>query len=181
MYIGLEDYVSSSYLAFRVRHAVAIGRSGQRAAQSSSDQLTEARTEQVYVYQHTSEVSHLQVMFVMSDTVINWTCLVSSVCVIIQPVGYTTERVTQAVVCYQLVLGSDSSCLIGAQMNPTSKLLSPHAHDINLSWVPLISPSDPTRSIVVIWVNFIQTELMVKIHSKSLVRAIGEVLLMKFS
>ena len=30
-------------------------------------------------------------------------------------------------------------------------------------------------------VNFFQTELMVEIHSKSLVRAIGKVLLMKFS
>ena len=41
--------------------------------------------------------------------------------------------------------------------------------------------SDPTHSIVVIWVNFFQTELMVVICSKSLVRAIGKVLLMKFS
>ena len=41
--------------------------------------------------------------------------------------------------------------------------------------------SDTTRSIVVIWVNFFQTELMVKIPSKSLVGAIGKVLLMKFS
>ena len=41
--------------------------------------------------------------------------------------------------------------------------------------------SDPTRSIVVIWVNFFQTELMVEICSRSLVRAIGKVLLMKFS
>ena len=35
--------------------------------------------------------------------------------------------------------------------------------------------------LVVIWVNFYQTELMVEIHSKSLVRAIGKVLPMKFS
>ena len=38
-----------------------------------------------------------------------------------------------------------------------------------------------TCSIVVIWVNFFQTELMVEIYSKSLVRTIGKVLLMKFS
>ena len=38
------------------------------------------------------------------------------------------------------------------------------------------------RSIVVIWVNRFQTELMAeKIYSKSLVRAIGKVLLIKFS
>ena len=41
--------------------------------------------------------------------------------------------------------------------------------------------SDPTRSIVIIWVNFFQTELMVEIYSKGLVRAIGKVLLMKLS
>ena len=41
--------------------------------------------------------------------------------------------------------------------------------------------SDPTRSIVVIWVKFFQTELMVEICSKSLVRAIGKVLIIKFS
>ena len=39
-----------------------------------------------------------------------------------------------------------------------------------------VSPlSDPTRSRVVIWVKNNQTELMVEIYSKSLVRAIGEV------
>ena len=38
-----------------------------------------------------------------------------------------------------------------------------------------------TRSIVVIRVNFFQTELMVEICSESLVRAIGKILLMKFS
>ena len=41
--------------------------------------------------------------------------------------------------------------------------------------------SDPTGSIVAIWVNFFQTELMVEIYSKSPVRAIGKVLLMKFT
>ena len=41
--------------------------------------------------------------------------------------------------------------------------------------------SDPTRSIVVIWVIFFQTELMVEIYNKSLVRAIGKVVLMTFS
>ena len=41
--------------------------------------------------------------------------------------------------------------------------------------------SEPTRSIVVIWVNKFQTELMVEIYFKSLVRAIGKVLLMKLS
>ena len=41
--------------------------------------------------------------------------------------------------------------------------------------------SDPTRSIVVIRVNFFQTELMVEICSKSLVRAIGKILLIIFS
>ena len=41
---------------------------------------------------------------------------------------------------------------------------------------------DPTRSIImVIRVTFFQTELMVEICSESLVRAIGKVLLMKFS
>ena len=34
---------------------------------------------------------------------------------------------------------------------------------------------------MVIWDNFFQTELMVEIYSKSQVRAIGKVLLMKFS
>ena len=43
------------------------------------------------------------------------------------------------------------------------------------------SQSDPTRSIVVIWVNNFQTELMVEIYSKSLVRAIGKVSLVTFS
>ena len=38
-----------------------------------------------------------------------------------------------------------------------------------------------TRSIVVIWVKHVQTELMSEIYSKSPVRAIGKVLLMKFS
>ena len=38
---------------------------------------------------------------------------------------------------------------------------------------------EPTRSIVVIWVKIVQTELMVEICFKSLVRAIGKVLLMK--
>ena len=40
---------------------------------------------------------------------------------------------------------------------------------------------DTTHSTVVIWVNFFQTELMFEIYSKGLVRAIGKVLLMKFS
>ena len=40
---------------------------------------------------------------------------------------------------------------------------------------------DPTRSIVVIWVKNFQTEIMVEIYSKRLVRAIGKVLHMKFS
>ena len=35
-------------------------------------------------------------------------------------------------------------------------------------------------SMVVIWVNLFQIELMVEIYSKSLVRAIGKVLLVKF-
>ena len=37
--------------------------------------------------------------------------------------------------------------------------------------------NDPTRSKVVIWVKRIQTELTVKIWSKSLVRVMGKVLL----
>ena len=41
--------------------------------------------------------------------------------------------------------------------------------------------SEPFGSIVVIRVKFFQTELMVEICSKSVVRAIGKVLLMKFS
>ena len=40
---------------------------------------------------------------------------------------------------------------------------------------------DTTRSIVVIQIFFFQNELMVEIFSESLVRAIGKVLLMKFS
>ena len=44
-----------------------------------------------------------------------------------------------------------------------------------------ISLSDPTHSIVVIRVTFFQIELMVETCSKSLVRAIGKLLLMKFS
>ena len=40
---------------------------------------------------------------------------------------------------------------------------------------------EPTHIIVVIWVQNVQTELMVEIYSKSLVRAIGKVLLMKLS
>ena len=61
-------------------------------------------------------------------------------------------------------------------------------HYTILKTVPLAFPglkgykfSDPTRSIVVIRVNFFQAELMVEICSKSLVRAIGKVLLMKLS
>ena len=34
--------------------------------------------------------------------------------------------------------------------------------------------SDPTGSIVVIWVHIFQTELIAEIYSKSLVRAIGK-------
>ena len=34
---------------------------------------------------------------------------------------------------------------------------------------------------MVIWVKKIQTEIMVEVYSKSVVRAIGKVLLMKFS
>ena len=44
-----------------------------------------------------------------------------------------------------------------------------------------VGQSDPTRSILVIWVKYFQTESMVEICSKSLVRAIGEVLLVEFS
>ena len=40
---------------------------------------------------------------------------------------------------------------------------------------------NPARSIVIIWVKFVQTDLMVEIYSKSLVRSIGKVLLMEFS
>ena len=40
---------------------------------------------------------------------------------------------------------------------------------------------EPTHSIVVIWVKNFQTELVMEIYFKSLVRAIGEVLLMKLS
>ena len=39
---------------------------------------------------------------------------------------------------------------------------------------------EPTR-IVVIWVKNVQTELMVEIYSKSLVRPIGKVVLMKIN
>ena len=41
--------------------------------------------------------------------------------------------------------------------------------------------SDPTHSIVVIWVTLFKTELMVGICSKSLDGAMGKVLLMEFS
>ena len=51
-----------------------------------------------------------------------------------------------------------------------------------LSPLWLLTPcSDPTCSIVVLRVKSFQTKLMVEICSKSLVRAIGKVLLMKFS
>ena len=43
------------------------------------------------------------------------------------------------------------------------------------------SLSDPTHTIVVIWVNIFQTELTSENYSKSPVRAIAKVLLMKFS
>ena len=39
---------------------------------------------------------------------------------------------------------------------------------------------DTTCIIVVIWVFFFQTELLVEIYSKSLVRAISKILLMNF-
>ena len=39
----------------------------------------------------------------------------------------------------------------------------------------------PTHGIVVIWVNIFQTEFMVEMYYKSLVRAFGNVLLMKSS
>ena len=44
-----------------------------------------------------------------------------------------------------------------------------------------ISLRDTKRSIVVRQSNLFHTELMVEIYSKSLIRAIGEVLLIKFS
>ena len=40
---------------------------------------------------------------------------------------------------------------------------------------------EPTCNIVVMWVKIFQTELMPEIYSKSPVRAIGKVLLVKFS
>ena len=43
------------------------------------------------------------------------------------------------------------------------------------------SLKDTTRSIVVIWVHIFQNKFMVEIYFKSLVRAIGEVLVMKCS
>ena len=52
---------------------------------------------------------------------------------------------------------------------------------MNHSISPDCTQSNTTRSIVVIWVKFFQTELMVESYSKSLVRAIGKVLLVKFS
>ena len=39
--------------------------------------------------------------------------------------------------------------------------------------------SDPTRSIVITWVKNSETELMAEIYSKSQIRAIGKVLLIK--
>ena len=61
------------------------------------------------------------------------------------------------------------------------KLLSPLSIEVYL--MLLFSPtlSDPTRSIVVIWVKNIQTESMAEIYSNSLVRAIGKVFLVKLS
>ena len=47
--------------------------------------------------------------------------------------------------------------------------------------VPSRFESEPTCSIVVICIQDFQIGLMVEIYSKSLVRAIGKVLLMKFS
>ena len=40
--------------------------------------------------------------------------------------------------------------------------------------------SHSTGHIVGIWVKFVQTELMVEIYDKNLVRAIGQIILMKF-
>ena len=52
---------------------------------------------------------------------------------------------------------------------------------ILINWTIKIRLKGQTRSIVVIQVNIFQTELIVEIYSKSLGRAIGEVLLIKLS
>ena len=54
------------------------------------------------------------------------------------------------------------------------------SHD-TVAHVTLMTKRDTTRSIVVICVNILQTELVIEIYSKSQVRAIGEVLCMKCS
>ena len=54
------------------------------------------------------------------------------------------------------------------------------SHD-TVAHVTLMTKRDTTSSIVVIWVKILQTELVIEIYSKSQVRAIGKVLLVKFS
>ena len=51
---------------------------------------------------------------------------------------------------------------------------------VTSDFVDSLGLREPTHSIVAIWVRIFQTELLVEIYSKSLVRAIGKVLLMKF-
>ena len=52
----------------------------------------------------------------------------------------------------------------------------------NTKMIPIMIPlKDTTCSIVAVWVDIFQNELMLEIYSKSLVRAISKVLLMKFS
>ena len=54
-------------------------------------------------------------------------------------------------------------------------------NSLKKQWFGLTHYREPTCSIVVIWVKIFQTELMAEIYYKRLVRAIGKVLLMKFS
>ena len=61
-------------------------------------------------------------------------------------------------------------CTVRDSTRAWATFLSPDASDIKV-----------TRSIVVIYVKIFQTESIVEICSKSLARAIGEVLLMKCS
>ena len=54
----------------------------------------------------------------------------------------------------------------------------PYALQETFPFAPRLLKEHSTQHIVVIWVNIFQNELMVEIYSKSLVGAIGKVLLM---
>ena len=67
------------------------------------------------------------------------------------------------------------------QNGPQATIIAPSAAERGVTARSNESSSDPTRNIVVIMGKFCQTEIMVEICYESLVRAIGKVVLMKFS